>query len=300
MPTSTLARAALGTLKWLLIIAVVLFLLFAALAWYTIASHDTEHLPEHHGKVHSELFVGAGPKQRLLVGFGGSEGGNAWASDRWQAQRQRFLDRGYAFLALGYFGAEGIPRQLDRISLDAVHEAIVAAASDPRIDASCIGLIGGSKGAELALVLASQFDDIDGVVAIVPGHAVFAGLTDAMTTSSFTLAGTPLPFVPVPWSTTPALLTGDLRRAFELMIADTSAVQPALIPVERINGPILFVSARKDEFWPSTEMSELMMQRLNAHASPHAHQHLAIDGDHAAPLDHFAAIEGFLDTRLCR
>ncbi|MGB6153213.1 MAG: hypothetical protein WBG48_14610 [Pricia sp.] len=40
----------------------------------------------------------------MVVGFGGSEGGNAWANDRWSATRERFLAEGYAFLSVGYFG----------------------------------------------------------------------------------------------------------------------------------------------------------------------------------------------------
>ncbi len=84
------------------------------------------------------------------------------------------------------------------------------------------------------------------------------------------------------------------------MLEDAAAVEPALIAVENISGPIFFVSAKRDEYWPSSEMADAMMQRLKAKQSPWAHQHLAIDGDHAAPLDHFAEIEAFLDQQSCQ
>jgi pimeloyl-ACP methyl ester carboxylesterase len=232
----------------------------------------------------------------LLVGLGGSEGGNPWASERWKKQRERFLDQGYALLALGYFGTPNSPEQLDRISLDGVHAAIMEAASDPRVEGRCIAVIGGSRGAELALLLASHYPDIRAVVAIVPGSAVFPALTDAMTTGGFSLRDKPLPFVPMTWGATPDLLAGDLRGAFEAIMRDEAAMARAAIPVERINGPIYFVSAARDEAWPSREMADAMMSRLKAHGFRHHAEHLVVQGGHAEPLDEFPKMEAFLGT----
>jgi hypothetical protein len=69
------------------------------------------------------------------------------------------------------------------------------------------------------------------VVAIVPGHAVFAAITEAMTTFSFSFNGNPLPFVPVPIKATPELLTGDLRGAYKKMLLDSKAVETAAIVI---------------------------------------------------------------------
>ena len=63
-------------------------------------------------------------------------------------------------LAIGYFAMDGTPARLDRIALEGVHDAIAHAAADPRIDGRCIAFIGGSKGGELALTLASHCPDI--------------------------------------------------------------------------------------------------------------------------------------------
>lgn len=287
-------RIVFGILALLLVLAA----LVAAWVWYTIASHDTERLPERHGQVATQLFAREGTPQPLLVGFGGSEGGNAWAGDAWQKQRERFLSQGYAMLAVGYFGMPDTPERLDRISLDAVADAIDRAAADPRVDGGCIVLIGGSKGAELALSLASRDPDIRGVVALVPGDAVFAGLTDALTTSSWTWQGAPLSFLPVPLSATGHLIAGDLRAVFASSRATLPEHPDAAIPVEKINGPILFVSATQDEMWPSREMSDAMMQRLDRHGFTHAHEHLVMEGGHAEPLDHFPDIEAFLATHI--
>ena len=57
--------------------------------------------------VEAILYLGKGEKQPLVVGFGGSEGGNAWSSDYWKKTRDQFIERGYAFLAIGYLGPKG-------------------------------------------------------------------------------------------------------------------------------------------------------------------------------------------------
>ena len=302
-----MSKAATGKgmrfLKWTLGIVVALALLLAAYMWWVVERFDNETLPARHGQVDVELFAREGNKRPLLVGLGGSEGGNPWASERWKKQRERFLDQGYAMLALGYFGTPNSPEHLDRISLDGVHAAIVKAAQDPRVDSRCIALVGGSRGAELALLLASRYPDIKAVIAIVPGSAVFPALTDAMTTPGFSFRDASLPFVPMTWSATPDLLVGNLRGAFETIMQDKAAMARAAIPVEQINGPVYFVSAAQDEAWPSKEMSDAMLLRLKAHGFRHPAEHLVVQGGHSEPLDEFPKMEAFLDThfkQVCR
>ena len=284
-------------LKWALGVVVALALLLAAYMWWVVGRFDTRTLPARHGQVDAELFARQGGALPLVVGLGGSEGGNAWATQAWRTQRERFLDQGYAMLAVGYFGTPHSPAHLDRISLDGVHAAIERAARDPRVDGRCIAVVGGSRGAELALLLASHYPDIKAVVAIVPGSAVFLALTDAMTTAGFSFHDKPLPFVPMTWGATPHLFTGNLRAAFETMMRDEAAMARAAIPVERINGPVLLVSATRDEVWPSKEMADAMMRRLQAHGFRHHAEHLVVAGGHAEPLDEFPKMEAFLKTR---
>ncbi|MBD2715269.1 hypothetical protein KBK19_09500 [Microvirga sp. STR05] len=246
--------------------------------------------------VQSLLYVGAGRQQPLLVGLGGSEGGNAWASSRWQPTREQLVADGYAFLALGYFKADGTPPLLDRISLDTVYAAIKAATRHPQVNGRKIALIGGSRGADLALLLASRYPDIRCVVSIVGSHVAFPGHTSHFTTSAWSYKGQQLPFVPVNEAAVPFLLQGNLRAAFAAMLTDTAAVRQALIPVAKIRGAVLLVSATQDEVCPSTLMAEHMLDQLQRRNSRYPQQHLAIEGGHAAPLKHFPAIIRFLHT----
>ncbi|MEM6302390.1 MAG: acyl-CoA thioester hydrolase/BAAT C-terminal domain-containing protein [Pseudomonadota bacterium] len=281
--------------KWLFISLVVGVGLSLGLYFYAVLSFDTDTFPENHGKVNARLFVGSGTNLPLIVGLGGAEGGNAWASSYWETQRNDFISQGYALLAVGYFGMEGTPRELDRIALDGVFQAIVNASQHSNINQRCIAVIGASKGAELGLLLASTYPEIKAVVAMVPGNAVFPALTIAMNTPSFSLNNEPLEFVPVPWSAIPALLRGDLRAAWVEMLKDTEAVARSEISIEKINGPIYFVSATQDEFWPSKEMSESMELRLKDREFQHVVEHLVVEGDHASVLNHFDDVERFLD-----
>ena len=71
----------------------------------------------------SILYLSTGKNQPLIVGLGGSEGGNAWTSDYWKKTRDQFIEKGYAFLAIGYFGANGTPKLLEKIALEDIHNA---------------------------------------------------------------------------------------------------------------------------------------------------------------------------------
>lgn len=246
--------------------------------------------------VESVLYLGTGKKQPLIVGLGGSEGGNAWTSDYWKPTRDQFIAEGYAFLALGYFNADGTPDTLNRIAIDDVYAAIKTAGKHKQVNKRKIAIIGGSRGADLALLLGTHYKDIDCVVSIVGSNAVFPGHTKHFSTPCFTYRQQDLPFVPVNATAVPYIMARNLRGAFEAMMQDSAALALAAIPVEQLHGPVLFLSATQDEVCPSTPMANSMMNRLSSNHFPHHFEHHAIEGRHAAPLQHFDLIFSFLDT----
>lgn len=270
----------------------------ATLILMTIAFGCSTETPENSGNVESILYLGKGGNQPLVVGLGGSEGGNTWTRSRWKKTRDQFLEKGYAFLAIGYFGSKGTPNSLDRISIESVHQAIDDAAQNSKVDKSRIAVIGGSKGAELALLMASHYNDIKCVMALVPSHCVFPALTLSASTSSWMYQGEEVPYVPMPWAAVPAAIKRDLRSAFSIMLEDKAAVEKALIHVENINGPIFLLSAKRDEMWPSTEMSDEVIKRLKQKGFSHPYLHVAIEGGHTDVLDHFDTIFSFLEKNL--
>lgn len=266
--------------------------LFLALNFFAIAAFSQDTLKVNN--VEAILYTGSGKKQPLVVGIGGSEGGNAWTNSRWQKTRNEFLTKGYAFLAIGYFGCKGTPKILDKIAIDEVYHAIAVAKKNKKINPNKIAVIGGSRGADLALLLGSYYKDIAAVVGMSSSHAIFPGHTQEFTTSCFTFRGKELPFIPVNEESVPFLIKRDLRRTFETMLKDTVAEQKALIKVENINGAILLLSATKDEMIPAVTMANKMMQRLKTNRFKHPHEHVIYEGSHTEPTKHFDKIFDFL------
>jgi pimeloyl-ACP methyl ester carboxylesterase len=246
--------------------------------------------------IESVLYLGNNKNQPLIVGLGGSEGGNAWTSDYWKKTRDQFIEKGYAFLALGYFGCKGTPDTLNKIAIEDVYNAIRIASTNTFVNKKKIAIIGGSRGADLALLIASLYKDIDCVVSIVGSNAVFPGHTNHFSTSCWTYQNKELPFVPVNEEAVPFLMKRDVRGAFEAMLKDTVSVENASIKVEKIKGPILFLSATQDEICPSTPMAERMLERLKNNKFAYHYEHKAIEGGHAAPLKHFDLIFNFFEA----
>jgi pimeloyl-ACP methyl ester carboxylesterase len=233
----------------------VLLLIILTIAAAT--AQDTLRVPH----VHAILYTGPQANQPLVVGLGGSEGGNAWAGSHWQKVRNQFIQKGYAFLAIGYFGCPGTPDLLNRIAIENVYSAIAAAKKHPKVDSSAVAVIGGSRGADLALLLGSYYSDVALVVGMSASNAVFPGHTQEFTNSCFTFAGKDLPFVPVNEAAVPFLIKRNLRGAFEAMLKDTLAEQQSQIQVEKIHGPVLLLSGTRDQMIPAVEMGEKMMLR---------------------------------------
>jgi uncharacterized protein len=292
MPTRPL-RLLMKITLWTTGCVLALLALGIGYSLYVVYSFDTETLPARHAQVDTRLYAeGAGAKP-LIVGLGGAEGGNSWTRKFWQAQRERFAQQGYAFLALGYFGLPNTPEKLDRIALDGVHAAILEAQRDPQVNSECVILLGGSKGAELALALASHYPDIDAVIALAPADTVFPAHTDAMTTSSWSKDGQPLPFAPVTWSATFDFLKGDLLAVMQ-RILDGEEAAAARIEVERIKGPILLLAADQDEMWPTLAMSKRILERLDAQGFAHSRELVEVKGGHSEVTRHFDQVERFL------
>jgi pimeloyl-ACP methyl ester carboxylesterase len=264
----------------IILIALVFFIFIIPLTF------DSNKLPLNYGKINTELFLEEGEEQPLLVYFGGSEGGNSMTKPHNVKERQQYINQGYAMLAVGYFGMEGIPKALDRISLDTIYAEIVLTLNNSNINSNCVAVIGGSKGAELALSLASKYPRITSVVSLSGGNVGFAGpsLFADGKTASFMFNDKALPFVPFTSNMLPSLLMGDFRRASEIALMNTEAVEKAIIKVEDINGPILLISGEKDQVHPSKEMSDEVINRLKAKGFTHPYKHIVVpDGDHFQP-----------------
>lgn len=211
-----------------------------------------------------------------VVAFGGSGGGLGPAA----AWAPVLASHGVATLAIAYFGVENLPTTLVRIEVEVVERAIAWLKRQPDVAAGPVALMGMSRGSELALLAGGLLEDVGAVVAFAPSGIAWSGLDSGgpVTAPAWTFRGADLPFMATgdisrrPQTGTEQAL--DLVGLFELSLEDDAAAQAAEIPIERINGPILFVSGLADTMWPSTRMTEVAERRAADHGFAHHLLHL--------------------------
>ncbi len=103
----------------------------------------------------------------------------------------------------------------------------------------------------------------------------------------------------------PALaLKGDITlppvKRFEAALDSTSDWNKYAIHIERINGPIFFISAENDQIWPSVRMSNEMMLYLKSHDFKCTVRHDSYPTGHGfsqevAPMIRQSVVERFLE-----
>ena len=210
-------------------------------------------------------------KNVAIMMFGGSEGGLPDYYDT-----EGFTEKGYPCIAVGYFGTENTPDRLELIPLEYFEDVIMKFKSQPDVGNKKILVWGNSKGGELALLLASRYKQIEGVIAAVPSSVVFQGIGGG-SSSSWSYKGEPIPFVPYAPYDQSKVVNLQYRELYELSIKQTVAVEKAAIKVENINGPILLLTGREDTMWPSSQMGEMIIKRLEETRFPHWYRHFAYD-----------------------
>jgi dienelactone hydrolase len=65
-------------------------------------------------------------------------------------------------------------------------------------------------------------------------------------------------------------------------LSNQSLVEPASIPVEQIQGPVLLFAGQEDQIWPSALFAEMVTKRLGEHQHPYPDRHLCYE--HAGHL----------------
>jgi dienelactone hydrolase len=201
------------------------------------------------------------PKPGILL-LGGSEGG------RPNGRLPDFLaSNGWAVLAVAYFRDKGLPPSLQMIPLEYFDAPLAWMNHNANIRPGGVLVMGGSKGAELALLLASKRPAIRAVIAVAPSSVVWVGMQDsgwpADSLSSWTFHGKPVPFLPLDYCR--RFDTHDPLAAVKLLKAaldQKELVKKTSIRVEKINGPILLLSGKADEIWPSAQMADALCERL--------------------------------------
>ena len=226
--------------------------------------------------LYGELYLPTHSKPLpAIVLFGGSEGG----LDTMSGMAAGFAQHGYATLALAYWAEQGLPQSLQLIPLEYFDHAVDWLKARPEVNSRAIGAIGWSRGSEAVLLLGSRNPDVRAVVAVSPSGIVWQGLdypNFLQSKSAWTAGGQPLPFLaPDAAAYRP---NAPMKPIFDDALAKVDARPETEIPVERIHGPVLLISGRDDQLWPSTQMADRVMARLKRAKFRHDFAHLAYEG----------------------
>ncbi len=232
------------------------------------------------------LFYPAGASRSpgILV-LGGSEGG--FPEDK----AALLASHGYATLALAYHGVESLPKTFVEIPLEYFATAFAWMRRQEQIEPSRLAVVGVSKGGELALLLGATFPAVKAVVGYAASGVVYQGRDMQHKRSSWSWQGKPVPFLPYYY--TPGMA---LRSAWSVItriptpllpmhtgyLTEQSLVEPTIIPVEQIQGPVLLFAGQEDQVWPSATFAEMVTKRLREHQHPYPDRQVSYE--HAGHL----------------
>uniref|UniRef100_A0A8P0PFC2 Acyl-CoA thioesterase 6 n=2 Tax=Canis lupus familiaris TaxID=9615 RepID=A0A8P0PFC2_CANLF len=195
-------------------------------------------VPVRAGRVRGTLFLppGPGPFPGIIDIFG--IGGGLV-----EYRASLLAGHGFATFALAYYNFEDLPKEIDSVDLDYFEEALCYMLQHSEVKGPGIGLLGISLGADICLSMASFLKNISATVSINgSGFSGNKGIRYKQT------------FIPP--------LGHDLRRikvAFSgiLDIVDIrndvvgGHENPSMIPMEKAQGPILFIVGQDDHNWRS-------------------------------------------------
>jgi uncharacterized protein len=186
------------------------------------------------------------------------------------ARAKLFAGLGAVCIALRYFGGERQPPGICEVPLE-----VFTRATDRLIEEGCerVAYVGTSKGAEAALLSATDDPRVRVVAAISPSSVVWANTGPGLDgvgwpqRSSWTRGGVPLPFMKYDETWRPekreGLTTYRSLYARSLQIGADN-LSAATIPVEKARAEIILVAGGDDALWPSDVFAKSIAERLAA------------------------------------
>lgn len=221
---------------------------------------------------------GQGPHAGVVL-LGGSEGGLSRGARHQAIELQK---AGFAVLHVAYFRAPGMPKNLELVPLETFDRAIDWLGRQTDVDKSRIAIVGTSKGAEAALLVATRRHELRAVAAGVPSSVAWAGVNwdrgGGSVLSSWSLAGKPisaLPYAAFDWRV-------GVLALYKNSLRDVAKHPDAIIAIERSQAPVMLVCGEADGLWPSCEMAQQVEARARSHAGPNVAVYAYVGAGHMA------------------
>jgi dienelactone hydrolase len=166
--------------------------------------------------------------------------------------------------------------------LEYFETALMWLQAHPRVHPDRIGVIGTSRGGELALLLGATFLQIRAVVAYVPSNVIWEGVGPGVPAGApaWSYRGQALPVIQEQLTSEQIQAVVQHRpiattALYHPTLDDASAVAAAAIPVEQSQAAILLISGQDDQMWPSARMAAMLVERLQQHRYSYPVQHLS-------------------------
>ena len=197
----------------------------------------------------------------------------AGSSGRVETRRVRLLARhGAAAASIRWFGGHAQSPGICEVPLETFGPILDRLADQHER----LAVIGTSKGAEAALLIAARDQRVRVVAALSPSSVVWANVgpgRDGAATpprSSWTDGGTALPFVPYDpeWTPDDGALPAYRGLYERSLITFADRVEAATIPVERISGDVLLAAGGDDQVWPAVDFAQRIVDRRAARQRP--------------------------------
>ena len=232
---------------------------------------SSEHIKVTLHKADGVLYPVAGRKDKVVITMSGSEGGLEHAG-----KLAKYLqDNGIPALAFGYFKTKHSVKSLNKIELENIKEAIEWLKKQGY---EKIGIEGCSKGAEYAAAAAIAYPELSFVILKIPSWFYGEGMDKTVPSgaSSWTCEGKELPYTPYKTRKLPVIKEMMKNREYNIIAINTGKkINPdSIIPIEKIQAPVLMFSTEVDTIWPSKESCEKMEERLNANHFAYPHKHI--------------------------
>ncbi|WP_130838662.1 acyl-CoA thioester hydrolase/BAAT C-terminal domain-containing protein [Lachnoclostridium sp. Marseille-P6806] len=205
-------------------------------------------------------FYDAMEKEKVVITFSGSEGGSS-ASD---TMAYYYRQSGISALGVTLFAGIDTGKFLDQVPLEYVENAIRWLKDQGY---KKIAVDGISKGSEYALLAASMFEEISCVIARVPSYFISEGMIGKKGPSGdscWSYQRNSLNYVPYKIRRFNVKKQFITHREFNILEYNTNKDigSEAIIPMERIRGPILLISTEADTVWPSVQQADYIEEYL--------------------------------------
>ncbi|RSU06422.1 hypothetical protein CBF30_09210 [Vagococcus entomophilus] len=207
-----------------------------------------------------EFLPGKECVKGTILTFGGSEGGCLFDI------AQNLAENGQHVYALYYFGKTCLPATLSQIELN-FFEKVVTYLRDTQVSLQPLTIVGASRGAELALLLASYYPTmVSHLVLFSPSAYAFQGIQGKGT---WLYQGKELPYIRFSRKSTFNQLVSRIKKQpfiwaneFRKETAHNKNALVAQIDPALYLGDMLLFVGKMDQVWHSLDMAELLLQKV--------------------------------------